>query len=514
MLELACLDGCIVNPDRRASPIEENRRLSSEEVRSGATRLRSLPLQVNVELTGVCNVEPPCVFCSGKNFGTHYPPLDPAYLESYSHLLERCEHVNEDSFGEPLSHPGLVELAQRVTANGQVFSFVTNGLLLSRSKADKLAACGPRLGIHVSCNASTEDTFFKLTGKSLARVVENVRYYAQTYREQNGGAAPDLILTFLVMRINRGEVAGFLRLTRELGARALLAPLHDRPSVPLGRFGYDFVYEDEMLPYRDLQRVGEEATALADQLGIECALQWDASRDSAIRGFAEPGVATPCLIPWRFLYIQEHSHRAFACPYHLYPYGDLLAATVEEIWNGEAAQEMRRSLARGEVPRVCLDHSAGCPLVLEMRGRALGDVRDACDARDVDDHVTVGENDFHHLIAGWHALERVPDPIRWTSQASDFLIRTAGRKRLFVDAMTCRMAKPVCGRVEVGGRGLGGFRLRSGRWCLLSFRLPRSLAGPVVLGRILIDQTWIPAEEGLGGDTRRLGIAVRRIWVD
>src|SRR6185436_3636903 len=228
------------------SLIEENRRLNTAEVRSGQTRLSSAPLQVNVELTGVCNIDPPCLFCSGKNFGHNYRPLDPAYLEKYSHVLDCCEHVNEDSFGEPMSHPALVELAQRFTANGQVFSFVTNGLLLTRTKADQLAACGPRLGMHVSFNASTEDTFYKLTGKSFSRVVENVRYYADTYRRQNGGAAPDLILTFIVMRINRHEVPDFLRLTRELGARALLAPLHDRPSVPLGHFGYDFVYEDEM----------------------------------------------------------------------------------------------------------------------------------------------------------------------------------------------------------------------------------------------------------------------------
>src|SRR5688572_33211608 len=109
------------------SLIEENRRLNTEEVRSGETRLRSAPLQVNVELTGVCNIDPPCVFCSGKNFGHNYRPLDPAYLERYAEVLDRCEHVNEDSFGEPLSHPGLVDLARRVTGNGQVFSFVTNG---------------------------------------------------------------------------------------------------------------------------------------------------------------------------------------------------------------------------------------------------------------------------------------------------------------------------------------------------------------------------------------------------
>jgi MoaA/NifB/PqqE/SkfB family radical SAM enzyme len=482
--------------------IEDNRRLNAEEVRSGRTRLLSAPLQVNVELTGICNIDPPCLFCSGKNFGHNYRPLDPSYLDKYSHVLDRCEHVNEDSFGEPLSHPGLVDLAKRVTAKGQVFSFVTNGLLLTPMRADRLAACGPRLGIHVSFNASTADTFYKLTGKSFAPVIENVRYYAKSYREQNGGAAPDLILAFIVMKINRHEVSDFLRLTRELGARALLASLHDRPSVPIGHFGYDFVYEDEMLPYPELLRIGEEALALSRELGIDCGLQWDAARDSAIRGFSEPGVATPCLIPWRFLFIQEHTSKVFACPYHRHPYGDLKTATLEEIWNGEAAQAMRRSLAAGEIPRYCLDHGAGCPLVMEARNRP---------ARGIEDHVTMGENDFQQLTAGWHHLEHVPDAIRWTSQVSDFLIRSADRRKLIVEAIAWGRDL-VSGRLEIEGRDLGRFRMEGNGWNALAFDLPEDLAGPVVQGRILTNETWVPADEGLGADTRQLGIAVRRIY--
>ncbi|MFL6195022.1 MAG: radical SAM protein [Thermoanaerobaculia bacterium] len=488
------------------SPIQENRCLNTEEVRSGRTRLLSGPLQVNIELTGVCNIDPPCLFCSGKNFGHNYRPLDPEYLERYASILDRCEHVNEDSFGEPLSHPALVELARRVTANGQVFSFVTNGLLLTRAKADQLAACGPRLGIHVSFNASTTETFYKLTGKSFERVVANVRYYVETYRKQNGGAAPDLILTMIVMKINRHEVGDFLRLTREIGARALLAPLHDRPSIPLGNFGYDFVYEDEMLPYAEILRIGEEATALARDLGIECALQWDAARDSAIRGFAEPGVETPCLIPWRFLFIQEHTSKVFACPYHRHPYGDLRTTPLEEIWNGETAQEMRRSLAGGEIPRYCLNHSASCPLVLEARNRP---------PREIEGHVTMGENDFQHLTAGWYPLEHVPDAIRWTSETSSFLLRAEGCRRLYIEATVWAKAgasRLVRGRMEVEGRDLGRFRVKSGGWNLLSFRLPRALRGPVIHGRLLTTQTWVPADEGSSGDTRRLGVAVRRIW--
>lgn len=487
------------------STIAENRALNNAEVRSGAVVLASSPLQVNVELTGLCNIDPPCLFCSGKNFGHNYRPLDVSHLEKYAPLLDRCEHVNEDSFGEPLGHPGLVEVAEKFTRNGQTFSFVTNGLLLSPAKADRLAACGPRLGIHVSCNAATEKTFFALTGKSFARVVENVRYYGETYRRQNQGAAPDLILTFIVMKINRHEVMDFLRLVRDLGARALLAPLHDRPSVPIGHFGYDFVYTEEMLPYAELREIGEAATALSAELGISCILQWDAERDSAIRGFAEPGVSTPCLIPWRYLFLQEHTKKVFGCPYHRIPFGDLSTTGLPEIWNGETAHGLRRSLAAGETPKFCRDHSAGCPLVMAAEGSRLEGT--------IEDRIVIGTNDHGHLGSGWHHLEHHKEPIRWTSRRADFLLRTEGRTRLVVEALSWGR-EPAGGWVEIAGQRLGGFEVDASDWHELTFPLPRTGLGKATRGTIGTDDPWSPAALGLSADTRELGVAVRRIWAE
>jgi MoaA/NifB/PqqE/SkfB family radical SAM enzyme len=485
--------------------VQANLELNAAEVRVGRVQLSSAPLQVNIELTGVCNINPPCLFCTGKNFGHNYAPLDPAYLDKYRSFLDRCEHVNEDSFGEPLGHPGLIATARRFIANGQRFSFVTNGLLITRDKADALADLGPKLGMHVSFNAADADVFYKLTGKRFATVVENVRYFVEAYRTRNGGAEPDLILTFIVMKVNRHQVSAFLALVRELGGRALLASLHDRPSVPLGHFGYDFVYEDEMLPYEDLVAIGRAASARASELGVRCLIQWDVERDSAIRGFAEPGVSTPCLIPWRFLFLQQHTGKVFSCPYHRHPTGVLEGGSLEAVWNSEAAQELRSSLAQGQIPRHCLDDATGCPLV--MRAREVQALEK------VEDSVTVGHNDFGHLVAGWHLLEHVPAPIRWTSQASDFLIRAAG-ETLCIQAITWG-PRPVRVRVELDGMPLGGRHVGNRRWSTLRFRLPPGTTPATVRrGRILTDEAWVPALSGMGSDTRRLGVAVSRIWME
>ena len=56
--------------------VERNRSLNAEEIRAGKIVLESKPLRVNFELIGYCNIVPPCLYCSGKNFGYNYAPLD------------------------------------------------------------------------------------------------------------------------------------------------------------------------------------------------------------------------------------------------------------------------------------------------------------------------------------------------------------------------------------------------------------------------------------------------------
>lgn len=213
-------------------------------------------------------------------------------------------------------------MARRFVSGGQTYSFVTNGLCLSGEVARGLAELGPAVRFHISFNAASDGTFFHLTGRKFEILLRNVREYIALYRERHG-ILPDITLTFIVMRINYDEVPDFVYLAHSLGVKALLASLHERPSIPLGNFGYTFVYEDERLSDAEYKGIGLKARELAATLGSVVLIQWDAEVDSAVRGFAEEGVAIPCLIPWRFLFIQEHSQNVYACPYHRRPIANL-----------------------------------------------------------------------------------------------------------------------------------------------------------------------------------------------
>ncbi len=509
--------------------VADNRALNAAEIRQHQTRLSSTPLQVNVDLTGICNINPPCVFCSGKNVGYNYAPLDVARLDAYAPYLERCERINDDSFGEPLSHPALAAFGKRFTSEGQRFTFVSNGLLLTPAKAHELAELGVNLGLHISFNAATAETFYHLTGKSFELLVENVRRFVRIFRERNGDR-PDLTLTFIVMRMNCHEVPAFIRLAADLECHALLASLHDRPSTPLGKFGYDFVYDREILPFAELEAIGADVRPLAASLGVILLLQWNEAADSALRGHAEPDVDVPCLIPFRFLHLQNHSGKVYGCPYHTRPLGDLAEAPVEDIWNGAVIREIRESLLGGEVAKFCWNNSAACPVIGRLRSERA--------EHPVTSDIVMGESDRLELVEGWHRLEEIPEQARWTSKRAVFVIGAHHHATLCIRCQSFRPdldRHPTCGSVAVDDVPVGRFRLGEPGWHELRFPLPAdgTTAGTSdrrLTGSIVTDNPWVPAgvlrssafEAVIGRrrmisgsrDTRELGIVVQRIWME
>jgi len=131
----------------------------------------------------------------------------------------------------------------------------------------------------------------------------------------------------------------------------------------------------------------------------------------------------------------------------------------------------------------------------------------------IEDRIVVGTNDLGHLGSGWHPLEHHKEPIRWTSRRADFLLRTEGRTRLIVEALSWGKEQ-VAGWVEVEGQRLGGFKVDGSDWHELAFPLPPAGIGKATRGTIGTDEPWSPAALGLSADTRELGVAVRRIWAE
>lgn len=356
------------------------------EIHLGRRRLSSGPATINIELTGRCNVKPPCTFCVGKNLPDYQEPghLD---WERYWPQLLKAERVNDCSFGEPLLHPAFEATVERLAAAGVKFGFTSNGLLLDERRARFLAERGPCLDMCVSLNAASRETYFQHHGRSFDKVVSNLERFVALHESLHPGAPMPLVVSFIVMRSNRHEVVPFLRLAGRLGARAaLLRHLFDVAAgdFAVNNFGLDFVYERERLRFEEYQEIeagirrGPEFSPSDQTWGgargarppLELYFAWN-SKDAFIAEQAEPGIDIPCLFPWKFLCVRPLHGSFNPCVYlkakSVAPSPD---ASFEEVWNGEVMRGLRRSLAKGEIPAFCMANGHTCPLVLERRSDA------------------------------------------------------------------------------------------------------------------------------------------------
>lgn len=146
-----------------------------------------------------------------------------------------------------------------------------------------------------------------------------------------------------------------------------------------------------------------------------------------------------------------------------------------------------------------------------------------------DNYLEMGRNEQGHLGLGWYGLERWPDhprPCRWTRrEATLFLKPQGGETRLALELFSghrflvydlsgeIRCEQMEEGRYRLLGRQ--GFSLRPGLWQVLGLPLSSGLSQARHLKITLrLERDWSPSEILKSSDTRQLGVAVSRLWLE
>lgn len=158
---------------------------------TNATELSYPPYQYTIEATNICNLK--CTFC---------PQSDPEHLkrrprgklseENLKIFLDKRagvgpgnRNINFTLDGEPLINKDFVRFIE-IAASYNLFSiFASNGTLINRETADRLARAGPfRASIDF---ASDKKIFETIRGKDghYDKVLENLRYLIESARENN-----------------------------------------------------------------------------------------------------------------------------------------------------------------------------------------------------------------------------------------------------------------------------------------------------------------------------------------
>jgi pyruvate-formate lyase-activating enzyme len=240
--------------------------------------LTSTPPSLGIDLHGVCNVKPPCVYCewdiSKKMEGDRATvPFTRETLEEWGEFFDNSVTLINCSIGEPFMMRNLDELLDIFRATGKSLQMTTNGQILTDRNIQRLL--GLPIDLYVSLDAATPETYAKLRNNTFDRLVGNLRRLIQA--KGGRGGLPNVHLVFMPMRCNVHELEAFVRLAADLGAdRLVLRPLNYIDStLDWERAGHHFTYKSELLPFDELVRASARAAHLCRDLGVELADQMD-----------------------------------------------------------------------------------------------------------------------------------------------------------------------------------------------------------------------------------------------
>lgn len=193
--------------------------------------------KIYVEPTNACNLR--CRTCIRNNWET---PLGEMKLETFTRIMEGLKgfcsppSVFFGGFGEPLSHPHILQMITQAKTLGGSVELVTNGTMLDREMSRNLVESGLDM-LWISLDGATPESYNDVRlGAALPDVLENL----VTFREVRWGlgrAKPDIGVVFVAMKrniadlpqvlqlrgVNRFLVTNILPYTSEMSREALYA---------------------------------------------------------------------------------------------------------------------------------------------------------------------------------------------------------------------------------------------------------------------------------------------------
>lgn len=189
-------------------------------------------LKLYIEPTNQCNLN--CRTCIRHNWGG---PMGKMSDSVFAHVMDGLSAfipkptVFFGGFGEPLSHPKIVEMVARAKAIGAEVELVTNGTLLTPDLSRELIEAEIDV-LWVSIDGATPESYASIRpGASLPQVLENVTgfrdtlYYLQSVVSECGplpSFKTHLGIAFVAMKRNIADLPAVLSLARSFDAKHFL----------------------------------------------------------------------------------------------------------------------------------------------------------------------------------------------------------------------------------------------------------------------------------------------------
>lgn len=353
--------------------------------------------RVYVEATNKCNLT--CSTCMRNIWDVQYGHMSRQTFERVLAGLEAVPQKPElffGGYGEPLSHPRILDMIASAKERGHRVSLITNGILLTASVIRRLIDLGLDM-LWVSLDGASPECYTDVRlGDSLPTVLENLNELrTQKYLRfggSNWSGHPKLGIAFVAMKRNIHDLNEVIRLGSRLGAvefsiSNVLAHNTELLDENLYMRSLDLVVGQEIRPtvhmplmdiepgtvqaltgvLRDLYRL-ELTGSLLNRNTDQCpfvergsmSIRWD-------------GKVSPCLpllyTHRHFLYERERTSREYFV-------GSVHTSGLAEIWNKESYRELRKRLQGFDFAPCAFCSS--CEMANENLEDCFGNVQPTC----------------------------------------------------------------------------------------------------------------------------------------
>jgi MoaA/NifB/PqqE/SkfB family radical SAM enzyme len=173
--------------------------------------------KIYIEPTSKCNFS--CRTCIRNAWGE---TLGIMSADTFSHILEDIQTrqppptVFFGGFGEPLTHPAIVEMVSQAAQSASRVELITNGALLDENLAANLIDAGLDT-LWVSLDGASAESFADVRqSQAFGNILHNIAQYQNLYRQRHGGTA-DIGAVFVAMKRNIAELPKLLDMSSRVG---------------------------------------------------------------------------------------------------------------------------------------------------------------------------------------------------------------------------------------------------------------------------------------------------------
>jgi MoaA/NifB/PqqE/SkfB family radical SAM enzyme len=311
------------------------------------------PESIDIALTTVCNIKPPCVMCckhtdsNAGYIGKNERHMSKEVIDKILPLIPSAKDMSLHGIGEPLAHPKIFEIAKK--AHPDCFTwFASNGLLIDEKTAHQIIESRIK-NIELSVDAGTPETYAKIRHADFYRLKKNL---LALRRIRGSGSFPKIELNMCLMVANMHDAKAFVHLASEVADSCFFHHMNKGPQWVYDWFSYEEQHCENNTVEHD--RFIDEAFNEADRLGVKVIMKGSKYLSRENKQDKQEETAKPfyCGFPFKKVHINTNG-TVMVCCWMGGTIGDLNKQSFDEIWNSDKLNRIRDSINAGRIPDEC-----------------------------------------------------------------------------------------------------------------------------------------------------------------